>query len=395
VPSSDAATPVVSAFYDRFPYPGDPLQDGPPPGYNWRWCVDSAWTAACGSLPPGPRSWRILDAGCGTGVSTDYLCHLNPQAELLAVDISAGALDLARERTRRSGAAGRVRELRIEQRSLLDLAGEGPFDYINSVGVLHHLDQPETGLRALANLLRPGGVMHLFLYADGGRWEIHRTQRSLTRLNVGCGAEGLRLGRQLLRDLPEANRLRRHHEQRWALDTRADANFADMYLHPQETSYDLERLMAFVAAADLQFAGFSNPEVWDPARLLQGELLERAMSLPERERWALVEDLDPDISHFELFLCRGEPSRPDWSDDAAVLGVRAERNRCLWGWPQESLLGPDLLPLSVDPGDLALALAAEAAPHSPLGELDVPFAPGERALRARRLFAQRVLLPVA
>ena len=395
MPSSDAATPVVSAFYDRFPYPGDPLQDGPPPGYNWRWCVDSAWTAACGSLPPGPRSWRILDAGCGTGVSTDYLCHLNPQAEVLAVDISAGALDLARERTRRSGAAGRVRELRIEQRSLLDLAGEGPFDYINSVGVLHHLDQPETGLRALANLLRPGGVMHLFLYADGGRWEIHRTQRSLTRLNVGCGAEGLRLGRQLLRDLPEANRLRRHHEQRWALDTRADANFADMYLHPQETSYDLERLMAFVAAADLQFAGFSNPEVWDPARLLQGELLERAMSLPERERWALVEDLDPDISHFELVLCRGEPSRPDWSDDAAVLGVRAERNHCLWGWPQESLLGPDLLPLSVDPGDLALALAAEAAPHSPLGELHVPFAPGERALRARRLFAQRVLLPVA
>ena len=30
---SDAATPVVSAFYDRFPFPGDPLQDGPPPGY--------------------------------------------------------------------------------------------------------------------------------------------------------------------------------------------------------------------------------------------------------------------------------------------------------------------------------------------------------------------------
>ena len=22
---------MVSAFYDRFPYPGDPLQDGPPP----------------------------------------------------------------------------------------------------------------------------------------------------------------------------------------------------------------------------------------------------------------------------------------------------------------------------------------------------------------------------
>jgi len=147
----DAATPVVSAFYDRFPYPGDPLQDGPPPGYNWRWCVDSARAAALGCLPAAPRRWRILDAGCGTGVSSDYLCHLNPGSSLLAVDISAGALAVARERLRRSGAAT-VAELRLEQqRSLLDLAGEGPFDAINSVGVLHHLDQPLQGLRALAN----------------------------------------------------------------------------------------------------------------------------------------------------------------------------------------------------------------------------------------------------
>ena len=50
----DAATPMVSAFYDRFPYPGDPLQDGPPPGYNWRWCIDSVVAAVRGVLPPGP-----------------------------------------------------------------------------------------------------------------------------------------------------------------------------------------------------------------------------------------------------------------------------------------------------------------------------------------------------
>jgi len=92
----DAATPAVSAFYDRFPYPGDPLQDGPPPGYNWRWCVDSVVAAVRGGLPPRlgglPRQWRILDAGCGTGVSTDYLCHLNPGADVVAVDISSGAV---------------------------------------------------------------------------------------------------------------------------------------------------------------------------------------------------------------------------------------------------------------------------------------------------------------
>jgi len=389
---------MVSAFYDRFPYPGDPLQDGPPPGYNWRWCVDSAWAAATGALTPrsdqGDRPWRILDAGCGTGVSTDYLCHLNPGSSVLAVDISAGALEVARERTRRSGAAKAVRELRIEQRSLLDLAGEGPFDYINSVGVLHHLREPEAGLQSLAGLLRPGGLLHLFLYADGGRWEIHRTQRALARLAAGSGAEGLRLGRQLLAELPEGNRLRQHHERRWIVDTAADANFADMYLHPQETSYNLERLLAFVASAGLEFAGFSNPEVWSPARLLSGELLERAQGLSQLEQWSLVEELDPDISHFEFFLSHGAVRAPDWSDDEVLLAARGEINRCLWGWPATRLMGPDLMPLDVSEEGLVLMAAVESAPAVAIGQLPLDWPAAQRIAVARQLLNQRVLLPV-
>ena len=399
---TDAATPVVGAFYDRFPYPGDPLQDGPPPGYNWRWCVDSARAFAFGSLPPrdrsGERPWRILDAGCGTGVSTDYLCHLNPGSRVLAVDISPGTLAVAEERTRRSGAAGRVRELRIVQRSLLDLNDEGEFDYINSVGVLHHLDRPEAGLHSLARRLAPTGLLHLFLYADGGRWEIRRTQRALALLGAGTGAEGLRLGRQLLGSLPSENRLRRHHEERWALDTAADANFADMYLHPQETSYDLERLFAFIASGGLQFAGFSNPEVWDPARLLQGDLLERARALPHREQWALVENLDPAISHFEFFLTPApRPHDPQAeASDEALLASGGERNRCLWGWPGTSLLGPDLQPLDLEDGDLELLKALEAAPaDTALSALPLPMENAERARRARRLIRDRVLLRLA
>jgi SAM-dependent methyltransferase len=391
--SADAATPVVSAFYDRFPYPGDPLQDGPPPGYNWRWSYPCVSSACTGRLPEaGPRI-RLLDAGCGTGVSTDYLAHLNPGAEILAVDISSGALEVARERLRRSGGARHCSSLRIEQRSLLDLKGEGPFELINSVGVLHHLHQPEAGLQALAELLSPRGLLHLFLYADGGRWEIHRVQRALTALEVIGDGDGLRLGRALFEQLPDTNRLRRHHEQRWALDTAADANFADMYLHPQETSYDLEGLFHFVASAGLEFAGFSNPEVWDPARLLQGELLERARALPDQQRWALVESLDPDISHFEFFLSRGPLRISSWDDDEELLAASGRRNPCLWGWPGTTLLDPDLRPIDLDDQELALLMALEAAPEStPIGRLSLGWSPELQAAVTRTLWRRRLLL---
>ena len=204
---ADAATPVVSAFYDRFPYPGDPLQDGPPPGYNWRWCVDAAVASCSGALPrqhPGGEPLRILDAGCGTGVSTDYLAHLNPGSEILAVDISAGALAVARERLRRSG-GGQHSAVRIEQRSLLELQGEGPFDYINSVGVLHHLRQPQAGLASLAALLAypekfrgkkvgviiTGGNIDTRLLASVLTRELVREQRLVSLRIIGDDRPGL------------------------------------------------------------------------------------------------------------------------------------------------------------------------------------------------------------
>ena len=377
----DAATPVVSAFYDRFPFPGDPLQDGPPPGYNWRWCHQSVLAAVHGSLPAGSEKPRILDAGCGTGVSTDYLCHLNPGAEVLGIDISEGALAVARERLQRSGAAAQVSQLRQEQRSLLDLESEGPFDYINSVGVLHHLDQPESGLGSLAGRLAPDGVLHLFLYADASRWEIHRTQQALTLLDVGTGREGLRLGRELLASLPEGNRLARHHRERWAVDCAADANFADMYLHPQETSYDLQRLFAFIEAADLHFAGFSNPEVWDPARLLNGELLERAQALPQRQQWLLVEQLDPDISHFEFFLS-AQPVQPASWSDAALQDVKGVRQPCLWGEPNP-ILDRNMQPLQLSDAERQLLRRVHEQPDTPLGALAEPAV--IRDLAARQL----------
>lgn len=339
-----------------------------------------------------PSPLRILDAGCGTGVSTDYLAHLNPGSEILAVDISGGALNVARERLRRSGGCDKVL-LRQEQRSVLNLDGEGPFDLINSVGVLHHLSDPLAGLRSLAERLARDGVMHLFLYAEAGRWEISRTQRALACLNLEGDEEGVSRARALLAALPEGNPLRRNHEQRWALDTTADANFADMYLHPQESVYDLTGLFKLIESAELQFAGFSNPAVWDPGRLMGGELLERARQLPIRRQWELVELLDPTISHLEFFVSRERLSYKALPDDIELLAMTGERSPCLWGYPAQHLLGREMEPIALSEAGLALLRALEAAlPGASLATLELPLAPDERAAETRRLVRDHALL---
>jgi SAM-dependent methyltransferase len=47
------------------------------------------------------------------------------------------------------------------------------FDLVYSLGVVHHLEDPVAGVRALARLVRPGGELRLYVYrslGDASRW---------------------------------------------------------------------------------------------------------------------------------------------------------------------------------------------------------------------------------
>ena len=46
-------------------------------------------------IPDGGRGLRLLDAGCGTGASTAALLAAAPEADIVAVDASAGMLSQA------------------------------------------------------------------------------------------------------------------------------------------------------------------------------------------------------------------------------------------------------------------------------------------------------------
>ena len=333
---------AVRQLYDTYPFPPEPLLDEPPPGYNWRWNWLTAYSF-CTGMKPSRQDVRILDAGCGTGVGTEYLVHLNPQAQVTGIDLSPGALEVARERCQRSG-ADRVefQNLSIYDADRLD----GEFDLINCVGVLHHLPDPIRGIQALAPKLAPGGFFHIFVYAELGRREIQLMQQAIALLQGDEKEDyeaGVRLGRKMFAALPEDNRIVREDKRRWALENHRDANFADMYLHPQEVDYNIDTLFELIDASGLEFIGFSNPRYWQLDRLLgkDNELIERAKHLSDRQYYRLVELLDPELTHYEFFLGRPPLAKADWSQDETLLAATPELSPCIQGWPDRNLFDGD------------------------------------------------------
>lgn len=340
--SDQTVSAAVAKLYNTYPFPPEPLLDEPPPGYNWRW----NWLAAynfCTKQKPQKQDIRILDAGCGTGVSTEYLVHLNPQAQVVGIDLSAGALEVAKERCKRSG-ANRVEFHHLSLYDVEQLPGE--FDLINCVGVLHHLSDPIRGIQALAKKLAPGGLMHIFVYGELGRWEIQLMQKAIALLQGdkrGDYRDGVQVGRQLFSSLPENNKIVKYDKQRWAMENQRDECFADMYVHPQEIDYNIETLFELIDASGLEFINFSNPGFWQLDRLLSKapELIERAQGLSDRSLYRLIELLDPEVTHYEFFLGRPTIVKADWSVDDAMLAAIPELNPCIDGFPSKCIFNYD------------------------------------------------------
>lgn len=365
--TSEARQQAVRELYNTYPFPPEPLLDEPPPGYNWRWHWQAAYNF-CYGRQPERTNVKILDAGCGTGVGTEYLMHLNPDAEIMGIDLSEGALDVAQKRCSQSGvrenhqAPVTFQRLPIEQAAEL----EGEFDLINCVGVLHHMPDPVEGIKALAKKVAPGGLFHIFVYAELGRWEIQIMQEAIALLQGdqrGDYVDGVKVGRDIFSSLGEESRLTKYDKERWALENHRDASFADMYVHPQETDYNINTLFELIDESGLEFVGFSNPPVWNLDRLVGNspDLMERAKNLSERDRYRLIELLDTTISHYEFFLAKPPFTVTDWSNDEVLGQAIATVHPCLNGWPSKTFFNFDYQLTSVSDAEFAFMSACDGA----------------------------------
>jgi len=153
--------------------------------------------------PPGSL---VLECGCGTGAQTVILAARNPGARIVAVDISAASLELARARV----AAAGYHNVEFHTANLFDLPfGEENFDHVFLCFLLEHLAEPAAALRAVKRVLRRGQTITV-IEGDHGSWYCHprtpeasRAVQCLVDVQARLGGDAL-IGRRLYPLLTEA-----------------------------------------------------------------------------------------------------------------------------------------------------------------------------------------------
>lgn len=129
------------------------ITDGRP---RKRWLNDLHNVAAGGT---------VLEYGCGTGNDLTGWVATSKAGRIFAVDVSAQAMELARQRVAlHPEVEGRVEFCLISETDPRLPYEDESIDRVNSMGVIHHTSEPQAILEELYRVLKPGAEARIMNY---------------------------------------------------------------------------------------------------------------------------------------------------------------------------------------------------------------------------------------
>ena len=249
VPIESGTSEAVRGMYEENPYPRWFTVDREPPFPLSEWLKrELPW------IPPVPVAAkpRVLVAGCGTGHDALWLASNIAGSNVLGVDLSLTSLAYARRMADRLG----VRNVAFRHGDILRLGTlTERFDCIASTGVLHHMREPLAGLRAIAKLLRPGGVMKLGFYSRRARESVTAARNIIAASGIASTPADIRRFRQQVFDAPADSPLK---ELEYAPDFYSTRMCRDLLFHIEEHQYTLPEIGEMLQACGLEFLGLSD-----------------------------------------------------------------------------------------------------------------------------------------
>lgn len=320
----------VRQQYENYPYPArDPANEKNQLYVSKSCSLDCLNYYAFEGKRDFSKSFRVLVAGGGTGDDVIYLAEQlrDTEAEVVYLDMTQASMNIAQERAK----IRKLKNITWIHESLLNLNKQehGEFDFISCTGVLHHLENPDEGLKALTKVLQPDGGMYLMVYATIGRTGIYQMQELMREINTDTPniQDCVDNTKKVLNGLPPGNWFS-FNKISCKKDLSTDIGIYDLLLHSQDRAYTVNEMYDFVENSGLKLNKLYNPDhplgdmVFYPETYIRDpELLNTIKQLPLRKQQSICELLFGQIMKQCCFVSFKEASIPSISNVDLVPAI--------------------------------------------------------------------------
>ena len=227
---------------------------------------------------------QILIAGCGTGEHSITTASTFKNCDVLAIDLSLSSVAYAKRKTEELN----ISNIDYMQADILDLGVlNRKFDIIESVGVLHHMNNPMVGWKVLADCLNTGGLMRIGLYSELARKSIGQIRDEIEHLNIESSYDAMKSFRNKIGSSEEEP----HKLIVSSLDFYSMSAFRDLIFHVQEHRFTIPQIKASLTQLGLMFCGFETLHVVE--KFKSKNFTENA--LYDLEKWDTFEKENPRV----------------------------------------------------------------------------------------------------
>ncbi|HEY4499715.1 MAG TPA: class I SAM-dependent methyltransferase [Candidatus Paceibacterota bacterium] len=106
----------------------------------------------------------VLDAGCGMGRNAYWTAKAGAK-EVVAFDLDDRSIAAAKKNLQK------FPQTRVEKYSFYEIPFQDQFDIAFSIGVIHHLENPNLALQKMKMAVKPGGKVLIWVYGyEGNEW---------------------------------------------------------------------------------------------------------------------------------------------------------------------------------------------------------------------------------
>lgn len=190
---------------------------------------------------------NILIAGCGTGQHAISSKMRFKNSKLICIDLSKSSLAYAQRK---------VKELKLDNIEFfqcdilnIDQLSQENFDIIESVGVIHHMEDPEIGLKNLAQKVKIGGFIKIGLYSQLARDSINIYRKKYAAKDYLTKEKLIQFREKIIFEniTPELFEIS---------DFYSLSEFRDLMCHVQEHQFNLIQIDKLLKKNNLRFIGF-------------------------------------------------------------------------------------------------------------------------------------------